>query len=194
MSQSPDEIRSNIEQTRGRLGTDVDAVADKVSPSNVVHRQTDKVKSKLHDAKDAVMGSGHGGGRSAPGNSHQMGDRLHDAPDTVAQKTKGSPLAAGLIAFGAGLLVSSLIPPSQVESRLADEVKEKAQPLVDEAKDSAKQVAEDMKEPAREAVQDVKDSAQQSAENVKSEGQHAADDVKGRAQEGKDNMRDRSDR
>lgn len=192
MSQSPDEIRSNIEETRGRLGTDVDAMADRASPSNAVHRQTDKVKGKLRNAKESVMGSGNDSGRSASETSRQAGEALQDAPDKMAQKTKGNPLAAGLIAFGAGLLVSSLIPPSQVESRLADEIKEKAQPLVEEAKDGAKQVAEDMKEPAQDAAQDVKDSAQQGAENVKSEGKGAADDVKGRAQKGKDNVQDRS--
>ena len=44
MSENPDVIRADIEATRARLGTNVDAVADKVTPSNIVQRQTDKVK------------------------------------------------------------------------------------------------------------------------------------------------------
>ncbi|MCT9627575.1 DUF3618 domain-containing protein, partial [Pseudarthrobacter equi] len=44
MSENPDAIRADIEATRARLGTNVDAVADKVTPSNIVHRQTDKLK------------------------------------------------------------------------------------------------------------------------------------------------------
>ena len=44
MSDSPDAIRADIEQTRRELGSDVDALADKVSPSKIVDRQTDKVK------------------------------------------------------------------------------------------------------------------------------------------------------
>ena len=47
MSENPDAIRADIEATRERLGTNVDAVADKVTPSNIVHRQTDKVKEAV---------------------------------------------------------------------------------------------------------------------------------------------------
>ena len=35
MSDSPDEIRANIERTRSELGSDVDALADKVNPSKI---------------------------------------------------------------------------------------------------------------------------------------------------------------
>jgi len=44
MSDSPDEIRADIERTRQELGSDVDALADKVSPSKIVDRQVDKVR------------------------------------------------------------------------------------------------------------------------------------------------------
>ena len=44
MTDSPDQIRAEIEKTRRELGGDVDALADKVSPSKIVDRQTDKVK------------------------------------------------------------------------------------------------------------------------------------------------------
>ena len=37
-----------------------------------------------------------------------------------------------MIAFGTGLLVSSLLPPSKVEPKAADKVKNTAQPLVDD--------------------------------------------------------------
>ena len=45
MSDSPDAIRADIEQTRRELGSDVDALADKVSPSKMMDRQADKVKN-----------------------------------------------------------------------------------------------------------------------------------------------------
>lgn len=38
MSDNPDAIRQEIEETRARLGTNVDAVADKVTPSKIVQR------------------------------------------------------------------------------------------------------------------------------------------------------------
>jgi Protein of unknown function (DUF3618). len=45
MSDSPDEIRADIERTRRELGSDVDALADKVSPSKIVDRQVSKVRA-----------------------------------------------------------------------------------------------------------------------------------------------------
>ena len=123
MSENPDVIRADIEATRARLGTNVDAVADKVTPSHIVHRQTDKVKegrrlrskgesygrSRPHRRQRAL---GHG---QVPGRGH-----VGDAPAQVKARTQGNPLAAGLIAFGAGLLVSALIPASQKEREAAD--------------------------------------------------------------------------
>src|SRR3546814_18439061 len=51
---------------------------------------------------------------------------------------EGSPLAAGLVAFGAGMVISALIPASEKEAQLASRAvataKEQAQPLVEEAK------------------------------------------------------------
>src|SRR3954464_14430283 len=171
MSQTPEEIRADIEATRGRLGTDVDAVAEKVTPSKIMQRKTERVKGKLgrakdrimgsaEDAKDRVMGStgdaGHSFqstaqdvGHSLQSTAHDVGETVSDVPHQIARKTSGNPLAAGLIAFGVGWLVSSLIPSTQAEQQAASTLKEKAQPLVEEVKeevkDSARQIGEDMK-------------------------------------------------
>ena len=52
----PDAIRANIEATRRNLGEDVDALADTVTPANIAHRQTEKVKSKVAETRDSVVG------------------------------------------------------------------------------------------------------------------------------------------
>ena len=110
------------------------------------------------------------------------GSGIKDAGHTVANKTQGNPLAVGLIAFGVGLLVSSLIPPSDKERELAATVEEKAQPLVEGVKDAAREVGENLREPAKEAVESVKDTAQDAAHNVaddaKSSGQTVADETR----------------
>ncbi|MHC6229533.1 DUF3618 domain-containing protein [Arthrobacter sp. MMS24-T111] len=210
MSENPDVIRADIEATRARLGTNVDAVADKVTPSNIVHRQTDKLKDAATGMKEKIMGAADtattnvhnnagAGAHSAADSLHQAGDtvsaKLSDAghavsqtPGQVKSKTAGNPLAAGLIAFGAGLLVSSLIPPSQKEREAADQLKTAAQPLAAELTDAAKNMAQDLKEPAQEAMENVKATATDAAQNVKAEGQHAADDVKDRAADAKDTV------
>lgn len=51
------------------------------------------------------------------------------AVDTIERQTEGHPLAAGLIAFGAGWLISSLMPASEKEARAAQQLVETAQGL-----------------------------------------------------------------
>jgi gas vesicle protein len=221
MSDNPDAIRSDIEATRARLGTNVDAVADKVTPSNIVHRQTDKVKDAVSGVKEKIMGAADSAtstvqdkvhttvqsGTGHTGNAlHSTGDSLHGAkdtaaaklsdagtalshtPDQVKAKTQGNPLAAGLIAFGAGMLVSSLIPASQKEREAADQLKTAAQPLATQVTDAAKDMVQDLKEPAQEAMENVKATATDAAQNVKAEGQNAATDVKDHATDAKTNV------
>ena len=57
MSDSPDEIRADIERTRHDLGRDVDALADEVSPSKIVDRQVDKVRGAFTSVRERVMGA-----------------------------------------------------------------------------------------------------------------------------------------
>ena len=192
MSENPDVIRADIEATRARLGTNVDAVADKVTPSHIVQRQTDKVKDAVFGVKEKVMGAADhtaGNVHSATGTRlSDAGAAIGDAPTQVKTKTQGNPLAAGLIAFGAGLLVSSLIPASQKEREAADALKTAAEPLTTELTEAAKHVAEGLKEPAQEAMENVKSTAADATENVKAEGQGAVADVKDRTAAAKDNV------
>ncbi len=221
MSDNPDAIRQEIEETRARLGTNVDAVADKVTPANVVQRQTDKVKDTVKDAvsgaKEKIMGAAdtattrvqdkvssgtghagdalhstgeslHGAKDTAAAKLSDAGTALSHAPDQVKAKTQGNPLAAGLIAFGAGMLVSSLIPASQKEREAAQQLKTAAEPLAGKVTDAAKDMVQDLKEPAQEAMESVKATAADAAQNVKAEGQGAVTDVKDRATDAKDNV------
>lgn len=195
MSENPDAIRADIEATRARLGTNVDAVADKVTPSHIVQRQTDKVKDAVFGVKEKVMGAAdhtagnvHSAGGSASSHLSDAGSAVADAPHQVKAKAQGNPMAAGLIAFGAGLLVSSLIPASQKEREAADALKSAAEPLKTELTEAAQHVAEGLKEPAQAAMENVKATATDAAQNVKGEGQAAVSDVKDRAADAKDNV------
>lgn len=195
MSENPDAIRADIEATRARLGTNVDAVADKVTPSHIVQRQTDKVKDAVFGVKEKVMGAAdhtagnvHAAGGSASSHLSDAGSAVADAPHLAKAKTQGNPLAAGLMAFGAGLLVSSLIPASQKEREAADALKTAAEPLTTELTEAAQHVAEGLKEPAQAAMENVKATATDAAQNVKGEGQVAVSDVKDRATDAKDNV------
>src|SRR6478735_1911081 len=175
MSNNPEQIRHEIETTRAELSGDVNALADSVRPSTVARRQVDKVRDGVTTAKnsvkDSVMGTAEDAGQSVSGTAG-------DATSAVRRKTRGNPLAAGLVAFAAGWLVSSMLPASQAERQGAAALKEKAQPLADDLQSAARQVAESLKEPAREAVEQVKASAADSAATVKDEASSTAAGVK----------------
>ncbi len=178
---NPDEIREDIERTRAELGQDVDALADKVTPSKIAERQTRKMRRALTSVKDRVMGVASDVTDSAQDAIGHAGDVVADAPQKVASSTRGNPIAVGLIAFGVGWLASSLIPASRVEQRAAQQAKDAAAPLIDEAKDVAAEAADHLREPARDAVDAVRERAAQAVETVRDEGEAAASQVQSEA-------------
>ncbi|MGF2950092.1 DUF3618 domain-containing protein [Microbacterium alcoholitolerans] len=184
MSDSPDEIRADIERTRDDLGMDVDALADKVSPSKIVDRQMGKVRGAFSAVRERVMGAADDAGSSLS----EAGSHVGEMKDRAVAKAEGNPLAVGLIAFGAGLVLASLIPASSKEKEIASTVKDEAQPLIDEAADVAKDIGEHLKEPLQQSVESVKASAQDSVAAVKDEAQTAAGEVKDQARDARDNL------
>ncbi|WP_242703670.1 hypothetical protein [Arthrobacter sp. D5-1] len=116
------------------------------------------------------------------------GDAISAAPSQVKAKAQGNPMAAGLIAFGAGMLLSSLIPASTKEREAARQLKTAAEPLATQVTYAAKDMVQDLKEPAQEAIDNVKTTAAEGAQNVKAESQGAVTDVKDRAAEAKDTV------
>ena len=184
MTDSPDAIRADIERTRRELGTDVDALADKVSPTKIMDRQAGKVKGAFGSVRDRVMGVAEDSGSALA----DAGASVSDAKDRVVAKAEGNPLAVGLIAFGAGLLVASLIPASTKEKEIAADVKDQAQPLVDTVTDAAKEVGQHLKEPAQEAAAAVKATAADAVDSVKTEAQTATEEVQDQAQTARDHV------
>jgi ElaB/YqjD/DUF883 family membrane-anchored ribosome-binding protein len=174
----PDRIREDIERTRGELGDDVDALAEKVRPSSIVNRQMGKVRSAVDDVRERVMGV-----------ADDAGEAIGRTPQMVREQTQGHPLAVGLIAFGVGLIASSLIPATRKEQELASTLKDKAEPLTDELASTARRAAENLREPAMEAADAVKATAADAVDDVKEAGGMAMDDVKGSASESARNLR-----
>ena len=188
MSNDPEQIRREIERTRTELSDNVNALGDKVSPGSIAKRQVSRARGAATSVKDAVMGSASDAADTGQQVATTMGDAVSNAPNAVARKAQGSPLAAGLIAFGAGLLVSSLLPASRVEQQAAEKVKDTAQPMIDDLTDTAKEVAGNLQEPAQQALEEVKSTAGDAAATVKDEAASAADDIKTQAQDSKDTV------
>jgi len=116
-----------------------------------------------------------------------LSDRTSGAPSqmvtSMTEQTQGSPLVAGGIAFGIGLMIGGLLPASDTERRLGQQAMQAAEPVKAELQDAGRQVAEHLKEPAKQAVQDVKETAQSRAQQVRDTAQsgvqQVSDDAKG---------------
>jgi cell division septum initiation protein DivIVA len=142
MSTEPDEIRADIERTRAELSSDVDALTDKVSPSQAARRQADRLRSAATSVKDRVVGAASDG-------TSAVSDTASGLPEAARDRARGNPLAVGLIAFGAGWLASALLPSTRQEQGLAQSAKEQAAPVVEQVKGAAQEMGANLKEPAK---------------------------------------------
>jgi hypothetical protein len=213
-SNDPEAIRREIEITRENLSADVNELADTVRPGNVARRQAGKVRGAAISVKDRVMGTvsdvGSSGastigdaasatqqtvGQAASSAQQTVGEAASSAQQAVAQapevikaRAQGNPLAAGLIAFGAGWLAASLIPATRAEQTLATKARENSSVITDQVSSVAQEVGQNLKEPAQQAVESVKATASDAAATVQSEGTSAAQDVKDQSVEAKETL------
>ncbi|OJF09899.1 DUF3618 domain-containing protein [Couchioplanes caeruleus] len=211
MAEEPDRLRQEIEQTRASLTRDVDLLTEKTSPRQVARRRWTAVKEK-------VMGTSEHGAHAAAGmvqdtraqlgdkasqlgdKASELGDRAsekaHDvagavkgAPQAVTRQTQGNPLAAGIIAFGVGMLAATLIPVTEAEKQageqlrehggeLTDRVKEAATELKDDVTGTVQQAAGQLKETARDAAETTREQARSSAQDAKDQSKQAVADAR----------------
>jgi phage-related protein len=211
MTNDPDQIREDIYQTQRELSADVDALSEKLSPPRIVERRVRRTRASMTNMKDKIMGSTASGASSTRDTVSSTASSARDAmsstassaagtlssvPDTVRRRTEGNPLAVGVIAFGAGWLVSSLLPVTSAEQQVATQVKdaaaEHARPVADQLGEAAQQAKEQLREPVRQAADSVKSAASGAASTVSEETQSAAGDVAGRTQQAKDTVTDQT--
>ena len=187
MVREPQEVRSDIEATRERLGSHLDTLSDKVAPSKVAERRVDDARRAASTVREKLMGAARQT-REQVGDADstdRMGDQMSmatsslretagsaketvtSAPDAVHRGAEGSPLAAGLIAFGVGLLASSLIPASQREEQVGGRLKEQAGRLAEPLKDSAREVSDELRPQAQEVAESLRGGARDAAAQVR---------------------------
>jgi cell division septum initiation protein DivIVA len=207
MTSDPDHIRGNIEQTQKNLSADVDALAEKVSPSRIVERRVEQTRSAMTSVKDRIMGSAaettstvSGTASSAAASAKDTlaakassaADMASSAPEQARQRTRGNPLAVGLVAFGAGWLLSSLLPATEPERQGTAQVKdfamEKGRPVAQELAQAGQGAAQSLRESAQQRAQSVKETATDAASTVAGEAQSQASDVTSHAQEARNRV------
>lgn len=181
---TPEEIQQRIEQTRTSLSEDVNRLGEKVSPGRVVSRRVDRIKGSASSVRDRVMGSPddgtgmRGAASSVSDAASSVGEAAGAAPQAVRRQAQVNPLAAGLVAFGVGWLLSSLAPATDAERQLAAQAEDKAKQLGEPVKKQAQELAENLKEPAQQAVGEVKSTATDAASETADQARSAADDVR----------------
>ena len=193
---SPDQLESDVNKTRESLSKDVSRLGERVSPGRFVGTRSERIKQSASSVKDKLMGSASNAGPAASDKLSSAVGSVHDATNNAAgslsdasasgalrNQTQGNPVAAGLIAFGVGWLVSSLVPVSNAEQKVARKVEEHADAVVDPLTESAKQVAGNLQQPLQDSAQALKETATDAANRTAEHAKSAADDVKGDAQD-----------
>lgn len=192
----PDQLAAETRTTQDALGKDVARLSDRVSPEKIVGTRREKITHSFSAIKDQVMGIGDSaaqaakdGAKSAAGSAQDAATSAQNAgggsgntSDAVRDKAQGNPVAAGLIAFGAGWLLSSLAPASDAEKKAASKVEEHA---ADPLKQSAQEVAGNLKEPAQQAARSVQDTTTDAANRTAEHAKSATSDVQDHAKDAK---------
>lgn len=208
MGQSTTDVKREIEQTREDMSGTIDAIADRTSPSRVLGRQRRRMADRVRSVRSHVMGTAEqavgttqeamhgareGTGQMADslrGSAGQVAENVREVPgqarQVVRDQTQGNPLAAGVIAFGTGLLAAYLVPSSPIERRVTKQVRQEAEPVLTELKEAGQDVAGNLKDTAEQAVQEVQQTATDSARQV-------ADEAKDKAREVRDDAASRTE-
>ncbi|MEU3723941.1 DUF3618 domain-containing protein [Streptomyces sp. NPDC031705] len=197
MGTTPDELRTDVEYRRAHLARNVDLLADRITPRNVARRKVGAVRERVSGVKERVMGTAHDAAQGTSGGLRQATDTVTEtakeigggvqetvqqAPAQIKRQTQGSPLAAGLMAFGAGMLAAALLPTTEAEERAGQQLRDHSDQLLEPVKQTAveavQEVRDELREPVAEAVDSVKGTAQEAVttttEHAQSAGQETA--------------------
>lgn len=204
---NPDQLAADTRRTQDALRTNVSQLTEQVNPDRFVGTRREKLGQGLSAVKDRVMGVATTAASTAADAAHDAADTAtqsarsaagsvqdaaHNADASardgagsgaVAERTQGNPVAAGLIAFGAGWLLSSLLPASTAEQAAAEQLGEHADGLIDPVKKSVAEAADTLAEPARDAARSVQQTAAEAANRTTEHARSAAGEVSDHAQD-----------
>ena len=185
MGQTTEELRERLDSQRDELGRDLDAIGDRVSPGRIVDRRKAAVRDSFGRARNAVMGTADTAASSTTDRvkdaASAVGDAASAAPRAITSGTQGNPFAAGMIAFGAGALLGSLLPTTEPEARAARQVQPTFEAAASKAGGQAQQIADTMKEHAGDAAERLQESVHSAADDIKTDAGAAVQDTKSAA-------------
>ena len=148
MAQRADELEADIVHTREDMATALDRVGDQMSPKQVVKGSTRRLTRWFQSARDGIMGTVSDVEGRVAGQGQQVSGAL-------AGQNEGNPLAAGIIAFGAGLLVGSVLRPTKVEQQGLSAIADKSDPAIAAAMQAAAELGHGVQKSTVEAASQV---------------------------------------
>jgi hypothetical protein len=155
MGQDPSDIRAEIEDTRARVGDQVDALSYKTDvPARVGDYVDDKkqaVRDKATGVKEAATGTAS---TAIPSGAH-----VGRLKDTAERNPLGLAVGAAAIGFVAGLLV----PSTKVENEKLGDMSDR---LIDAAKETAGDAVERGKQVAHDATEAAKESGKEEGQKL----------------------------
>lgn len=187
-------VDRRVTAAKGRMTTLKDKVMGSAHDTThhaqgVASNAAGSVQGAASSAAGSVQDAASTAADTVQGAAASAASAVQQAPDTIVRQTQGNPLAAGLIAFGVGWLVSSLMPASEKEKQLAQQaetaIRENKDALLEPAKQAAQEIGDELKPAAQQAMESVKSTAQDAATTVTEEGKSAAADVQGHAKQAK---------
>jgi hypothetical protein len=153
MGQDPSELRSQLEETRARVGDEVDALSYKTDVGarvgDFVDEKKEAVTSRLSGAKDVAM-------KPIP-DREQLRRARHAA--------ERNPLGLAVGAAGVGFVIGLLVPTTKLEDEKLGPASDKVGEVAREGWEHGKQVAQ---ESAEGAMQTAKESASRHGEELSS--------------------------
>jgi Protein of unknown function (DUF3618) len=153
MDQDPSELRSQLEETRARVGDEVDALSYKTDVGarvgDYVGEKKDAVASRLSGAKDVAM--------------KPIPDRAQLRRARYAAERNPLGLAVG--AAGVGFAIGLLLPTTRLEDEKLGPASDKVGEVAREGLEHGKQIAQESVEGAMEST---KESASRHADELSS--------------------------
>jgi len=164
MDERTSEIRQGIEETRSRVGEEVEALSYKTDVGarldDYVDEKKEAVTSKVKGATDAVV--------SATASVVPSKQRLRSVKNTAERNPLGLVVGAAAVGFVAGML----LPSTKVED---EQIGEMATKLKDTAKETGQDALERGKAVAQSAIETAREEGGQ-------QGRELASDLKERVQ------------
>ncbi len=163
MGKDPDEIREEIEETRGRMSDTVDAIAYK---ADVPNRMQDAMNDRVDAVKSSITGTIGSVRDRVSDMRDRVGDSMPDGGDMQAMTmnalgaVRENPIGVFFGAAAIGFLIGSLLPSTDIENERLGEMSDQ---LKQTAQATGGQLLQQGRAVMKETLDAATDAAQQSA-------------------------------